>query len=87
MTRTLTATEVARNFRAVLDELERSGERVRIERHGHIVAELSPARRQPTLGELVEYLRGVECPDADFTPDAEEAHRIMNEPIRNRWES
>ena len=90
MTRTLTATEVARNFRMVLDEVERSGERVRIERHGHVVAELGPAsaiERQSTWGELVELLRRLGRPDEDFARDLAEAHRALNEPIRDAWAS
>jgi len=90
MTRTLTATEVARNFREVLDQIERSGESVRIERHGHVVAELGPAQaveRHLTWGELVELLRQLGTPDAEFVRDVEEAHRAINQPIRNPWAS
>jgi len=88
MARTLTATEVARNFREVLDLVERSGESVRIERHGHIVAELGPAHSvEPhlTWGELIEFLRKLGTPDPEFVRDVEEAHRAINQPIRDPW--
>jgi antitoxin (DNA-binding transcriptional repressor) of toxin-antitoxin stability system len=86
----MTATEVARNFRAVLDEVERSGESVRIERHGHVVAELGPAsavNHRLTWGELLELLRRLGPPDADFARDVEEAHRVINQPVRDAWAS
>jgi antitoxin (DNA-binding transcriptional repressor) of toxin-antitoxin stability system len=90
MTRNMTATEVARNFRSVLDEIERSGESVRIERHGHVVAELGPApalERRLKWGELLELLRQLEPADADFARDVEEAHRSINQPVRDAWAS
>jgi antitoxin (DNA-binding transcriptional repressor) of toxin-antitoxin stability system len=90
MTRKMTATEVARNFRSVLDEVERSGESVRIERHGHVVAELGPASaadQHVTWGELCELLRRLGPPDAHFARGAEEAHREINQPVRDTWAS
>jgi antitoxin (DNA-binding transcriptional repressor) of toxin-antitoxin stability system len=90
MTRQMTATEVARNFISVLDEVERSGETVRIERHGHVVAELGPASaadQRFTWGESFELLRRLGPPDADFARDVEEAHREINQPVRDAWAS
>jgi antitoxin (DNA-binding transcriptional repressor) of toxin-antitoxin stability system len=90
MTRKMTATEVARNFTSVLDEVERSGESVRIERHGHVVAELGPAStvdRRLRWGELLELLRRLGSPDADFARDVEEAHHDIDQPVRDAWAS
>ncbi len=91
MTLKMTATEVARNFRSVLDQVERSGESVRIERHGHVVAELGPASEvdhRLTWGELLELLhQQLGPPDADFARDVEEAHRVINQPVRDAWAS
>lgn len=52
----ITATDAARTFRELLDQIERAGESYRITRHGRIVAELHPARRG-SLSELVEFAR------------------------------
>jgi antitoxin (DNA-binding transcriptional repressor) of toxin-antitoxin stability system len=87
MTRTLSATEVARNFSSVLDDVEHAGQRVRIERHGHVVAELGPpsVERRCTWGELVDLLQRLEQPDTHFARDLGEAHRLLNEPVRDAW--
>jgi prevent-host-death family protein len=42
--RRLSATEVARRFSQVLDEVEASGERVLVMRHGRPAVEIGPAR-------------------------------------------
>lgn len=41
--RRITATEAARSFAAMLDDVERDGERFVIERRGRVVAEIGPA--------------------------------------------
>ena len=52
----ITATDAARTFRELLDQVERDGESYRITRHGRIVAELHPARRG-SLSELADFAR------------------------------
>ena len=52
----ITATDAARIFRELLDQVERDGESYRITRHGRIVAELHPARRG-SLAELADFAR------------------------------
>jgi prevent-host-death family protein len=52
----ITATDAARTFRELLDQVERDGESYRITRHGRIVAELHPARRG-SLAELADFAR------------------------------
>ncbi len=41
--RRVTATEAARNFASLLDDVERHGERFVIERRGRAIAEMAPA--------------------------------------------
>jgi antitoxin (DNA-binding transcriptional repressor) of toxin-antitoxin stability system len=89
MTRTLTATELARNFREVLDQVERSGETVRIERHGHVIAELGPAEsgRRFTGRDLARLLERLPVPDESFAADlAKIRAESRAAPVRNPWQ-
>lgn len=69
--KTISATEAARNFREVLNEIANSGETFRIERHGHTVAQLGPAgpTRRFTGRELMDLLKRLPTPDEDFATD------------------
>jgi antitoxin (DNA-binding transcriptional repressor) of toxin-antitoxin stability system len=89
MTRTLSATEVARNFREVLDQVERSGESVRIERHGHVVAELGPAEsgRRFTGRDLARLLERLPVPDEAFAADLDKIRAEWRAtPVRDPWQ-
>lgn len=53
----------------MLDEAEHGGESFIIERNGRAVAELRPAPRQSTVGDLLAFLREVPLPDPSFRAD------------------
>ena len=72
LAKTITATDAARNFRQVLNEIADTGETFRIERHGQMVAQLGPpgpSTRHFTGGDLTELLQRLPPPDADFAAD------------------
>ncbi len=72
MPKTISATQAARNLRAVLNEIEDTGETFHIERHGRLVAELRPVAVTGwrfTGRDLAELLRRLPPPDPDFGPD------------------
>jgi antitoxin (DNA-binding transcriptional repressor) of toxin-antitoxin stability system len=66
--RRITATEASRSFSRVLDQAEHGGESFIIERNGRAVAELRPAPKHSTVGDLLAFLR-VPLPDRDFRAD------------------
>jgi prevent-host-death family protein len=65
----ITATEASRSFSRVLDAAEHGGESFLIERNGRPVAELRPAPKTSTVGDLLAFLRDVGMPDPDFRAD------------------
>jgi prevent-host-death family protein len=67
--RRISATEASRSFSRVLDQAEHGGESFIIERNGRPVAELRPAPKASTVGDLIEFLRDVPLPDPDFRDD------------------
>jgi prevent-host-death family protein len=81
--KTLTATEAARGFKAMLDDVAH-GQRVTITRAGHPVATLIPAA-SATIVDLVELVEAVGPVDDDFAGDVHEglAHVDMTAP--DRW--
>jgi antitoxin (DNA-binding transcriptional repressor) of toxin-antitoxin stability system len=86
MTR-MTATDVARNFSAVINRVG-AGEEIQIVRNGATVAELRPPSRPRGLSgrafkELIDSLPQV---DEDFARDVEEARRTLGPP-RPAWPS
>jgi antitoxin (DNA-binding transcriptional repressor) of toxin-antitoxin stability system len=88
MTRTMSSTEIVRHFRAALDSVIRTGESIRIERHGEIVAELSsvvvsqPRPNSTVFAELVQDL----APDPEFADILETIHSEGNRELtRDPW--
>ena len=65
----ISATEASRSFSRVLDQAEHGGESFIIERNGRAIAELRPAPKSSTVGDLIEFLRDVPLPDSDFRAD------------------
>lgn len=72
--KTLTATEVARRFSAVLDGVER-GEHVLITRGGRRVAELAPT--PAANGSAVREALRRHTPDPDWADDIEAARNLV----------
>lgn len=87
MTRRISATKAAREFSDILDRVEHAGEEFVVERHGRVVATISPAtpggRTHVTIGDLLHALEGTPIPDATFIADMkakplhEEAKRAL----------
>lgn len=65
----ITATEAPRSCSRVLDAAEHGGESFLVERKGRPVAELRPAPKTSTVGDLLVSLRDVGMPDPDFRAD------------------
>ncbi|HEX6455449.1 MAG TPA: hypothetical protein VF009_02895 [Solirubrobacterales bacterium] len=80
MTR-LTATEVARQFSAVVNRIG-AGEEIEVVRNGVPVVEMRP----PTAGHLIsaarwdELMRSIPSPDDDFARDVEAARKEVGPP-------
>lgn len=77
----MSATEVARNFSAVINRVG-AGEEIEIFRNGARVAELRRPSRQRTIRgrEFRELLASLPPADADFARDVEEARRQLGSP-------
>lgn len=83
----MTATDVSRNFSAVLNRVS-DGEEIEIVRNGNPIAELRrPSRPRGLSGaafkELMERLPAL---DEDFARDVEEARKALGPPV-NKWPS
>jgi prevent-host-death family protein len=82
----MTATEVSRNFSAVLSRVA-DGEEVEITRNGAPIAVLRPAKRQFLTGkQWRELLESAPPVDPDFARDLEEIRRSVGPP-EPRWPS
>jgi prevent-host-death family protein len=81
----MSATEVARNFSAVVNRVG-AGEEIEIVRNGTPVAELRPPSRPRgiTGRELKELIASLPPVDKDFARDVEEAQKEIWPPV-NRW--
>lgn len=85
----MTATEVARNFSAVLDSVE-AGETVVITRGGERVATVTPASRAngAALAEVIRKWQGHPALDEAWAANIAEARKFMcagDELDRDRW--
>jgi antitoxin (DNA-binding transcriptional repressor) of toxin-antitoxin stability system len=83
----LSATEVARNFSAVMNRVS-AGEEIEILRNGAPIGELHPPSRPrgisgPAWRRLVERMSTL---DEDFARDVEEARRSIGPPV-SKWPS
>ena len=88
--RPISATQTARNFRAVLKEIEDTGETFHIERHGRRVAELRPVGvtgPRFTGRDLAELMRRLPPPDPEFGPDLARVRAdCQPAPSRDPWQ-
>lgn len=75
---TVTATEAARSFSAVLDKAEH-GATITIVRGGHPVAVLNPPHRSNGAALIESYAH--HTPDPELIAGLEEAHRLANTPV------
>lgn len=86
----ITATELTRNFRQILDNLALNGEEIVIERNHRQVARLLPSPGTQTALEAMSdlYRTLPEDAAADWLKDSRAAeHGDLNEGVRNPWAS
>ncbi len=85
--RSLSATDVSRNFSRVLDELERGGEEIVIVRGRHPVAKLVPgAARMTALEALGDLYRTLDDDEgAAWLEDMKGADRRLRRELRDPW--
>jgi antitoxin (DNA-binding transcriptional repressor) of toxin-antitoxin stability system len=80
--RRLTATEAARRFSDVLDQVEHDGETFLVERHGRVIASVAPAAA--ASGRTVKDLLRAQAVDERWPADLA-ALRAGLEPQERRW--
>ena len=82
---TVSATELVRNVREVLDKVASGGETVMIERNRAVVARITPPERTVTAVEALAALRPVMTLDqaAAWSRDIRQA---LDEAVRDPWE-
>lgn len=87
--KTITATELARNLRKVLDRVAESGGEYSIERNRQVVARVVPGVREQTALEAMADLYRRLPPSAAETweDDARRAGRKLADELRDPWES
>jgi antitoxin (DNA-binding transcriptional repressor) of toxin-antitoxin stability system len=85
--KTLTATQVSRNFSRVLDELERGGDEVVIVRGRHPVAKMVPgAPRMTALEALGDLYRTLDDAEGEaWLEDMAGADRPLRREVRDPW--
>ena len=86
--KTLTATQLARNLRCVLDGLEQGGEEIVIVRKNHPVARLVPGAPAMTALEALSDLYGI-LPDEEgesWLRDSRRPGGTLDEELRDPWE-
>ncbi|MBB5786070.1 type II toxin-antitoxin system Phd/YefM family antitoxin [Jiangella mangrovi] len=80
--RTMTATEVSRNFASVLDRAAH-GETIVITRGGRRLATLSPA--PVGNGAAVKEFLALHAPDEDFASDVAAVRELVTEDVSSAW--
>ena len=86
--RTMTASDLARNLSAVLDDLERRGEEVVITRKKRPVGRLVPGLPAVRAREALRGLYGVLSDEEGeaWLRDIEKAKRKLDQELRHPWE-
>ncbi|MCI0443344.1 type II toxin-antitoxin system Phd/YefM family antitoxin [bacterium] len=85
--KTMTATEVARNFRKVLDSLQNGTEEIIIVRNNQAVAKLLPgAPKMTALEALSDIYKTIPAQEGDsWLKDAKRGSRKLRKELRNPW--
>jgi antitoxin (DNA-binding transcriptional repressor) of toxin-antitoxin stability system len=77
----ISATEAARRFSELLDDVEHRGESFLVKRRGHAVARIGPATAA-TWGDLVTLLREYP-PDPEWARDIAEVRALLT--LEDQW--
>ncbi|NGP53566.1 type II toxin-antitoxin system Phd/YefM family antitoxin [Thioalkalivibrio sp. XN8] len=87
--RKITATELARNLRAVLDRVRESGESYVVERGGQPVVQVSPTPgRQDAQQALADLYRTLSPEAAEgWLEDARRGNETLDDELRDPWAS
>jgi prevent-host-death family protein len=80
--RRVSATEAARRFSDLLDQVERRGETFVVERRGRAVASITPAAA--VSGRAVKELLRAQAPDPAWPRELAELRRLLK-PEERRW--
>ena len=85
----ITATELARNLRAVLDRVRESGESYIVERAGQPVVQVSPTPGTQTAEQALADLYRTLAPEAaaGWIEDARRGTEMLGEELRDPWAS
>lgn len=85
----ITATEAARNFSRLLDDIEHGRQSYTVTRGGRPVAVIGPrGPRSMTVGELLPRVHRAARPDDRFADDVDAARRGLGTlPTMDPWES
>jgi antitoxin (DNA-binding transcriptional repressor) of toxin-antitoxin stability system len=86
--KTMTATEVARNFRKVLDSLQNGTEEILIIRNNQTVAKLLPGVPKMTaLEALSDIYKTIPAQEGDaWLKDVKKGSRKLRKELRNSWQ-
>ena len=80
------ATEASRNFSELLTRVAH-GESIEVDRHGQVVAIVSPPRRTVISGrELIEVVKRLPVPDADFAADVASLDAVLTSSSTDPWQ-
>jgi len=85
----ITATELARNLRAVLDRVRESGEAYIVERGGQPVVQVSPTPGEQTAEQALSDLYRTLSPEAaaGWLEDARRGDKALDDELRDPWAS
>ncbi len=86
---TVTATELSRNFRVMLDKVEFKHEELIVVRNNHEVARIIPGPATMTALEAMTDIYGILSEDAavDWLDDSRRTERGLNVEVRDPWAS
>ena len=87
--RTVTATEAAKNFGAIVDRVREDRVVYTVERSGKPVAQIGPvASRRFSVRDFVELLESAPKADEEFRQAVEDGIKLFNRPTvpKSRWE-
>jgi antitoxin (DNA-binding transcriptional repressor) of toxin-antitoxin stability system len=85
----ITATELARNLRAVLDRIRESGEAYIVERGGQPVVQVSPTPGRQNAEQALSDLYRALPPEAaeGWLEDARQGGKAIDDKLRDPWAS